>query len=82
MISRIAKPTLLALIILASSVSYADCDGLKSKKIRLSNGSTLLHSGGDLFRAEGLESDTYSLQLNQRKYVLMRVNYEHFKCFD
>lgn len=65
-----------------SNLASANCNALKGKKIRLSNGSLLLHSGGDLFRAQGLEQDTYNLHLNRRKFVLMRVNYEHFKCFE
>lgn len=72
----------LILVLLISGLASANCNDLKGKKIRLSNGALLLHSGGDLFRAQGLEQDTYNLHLNRRKFVLMRVNYEHFKCFE
>jgi hypothetical protein len=83
MISKAAKYLLVfALGWPIAHQAQADCDNLFGKRIRLSNGGVLHHSQGDLFRASGLDSDTYSLWLQQQKYVFMRVSYEHFKCFD
>ncbi|QLG89072.1 hypothetical protein HQ393_12935 [Chitinibacter bivalviorum] len=79
---KTVKPLVLATLglLLALPVA-ADCKSLKIAPIRLSNGAILAHTRGDIFHAKGLDADTYNVHLNNRKYVLMRINFEHFQCF-
>ncbi|WP_047396792.1 hypothetical protein [Chitinibacter sp. ZOR0017] len=77
------RAALLTLLLLTlPAVAQASCKALHGRDFRLSNGILLSHLHGDLFRAPGLSADTYNVQIKSRKYVLMRVSYEQFKCFD
>jgi hypothetical protein len=82
MTSGIVKTLSALALVLSSTPLWAGCSELNGRNIRLSNGGLLTHTRGNLFRASGLDSDTYAVNWRAERYVLMRVSYDHFQCLD